>query len=75
LRSAFWRQDALFTYSIIFLLDVSGSMYDSNKLPLVVDAMKLLTENLREEDRISIVIYMVSEGQNRVLASGVSENN
>ena len=58
--------------NFVFLLDVSGSMYDSNKLPLVVDAMKLLTENLREEDRISIVTYA---GNDSVVLDGVSGEN
>lgn len=61
--------DDLPASNLVFLLDVSGSMYDSNKLPLVVDAMKLLTENLREEDRISIVVYA---GDEAVLLDGAS---
>ena len=61
--------DELPASNLVFLLDVSGSMYDSNKLPLVVDAMKLLTENLREEDRISIVVYA---GDEAVLLDGAS---
>lgn len=64
--------DDLPASNFVFLLDVSGSMYDSNKLPLVVDAMKLLTENLREEDRISIVTYAGSES---VLLDGASGEN
>jgi Ca-activated chloride channel family protein len=64
--------DELPASNFVFLLDVSGSMYDSNKLPLVVDAMKLLTENLREEDRISIVTYA---GDDAVVLDGVSGEN
>ena len=61
--------DELPASNFVFLLDVSGSMYDSDKLPLVVAAMKLLTENLREEDRISIVVYA---GDDAVLLDGAS---
>ena len=64
--------DELPASNFVFLLDVSGSMYDSNKLPLVVEAMKLLTENLREEDRISIVTYA---GNEAVLLDGASGEN
>jgi Ca-activated chloride channel family protein len=64
--------DELPASNFVFLLDVSGSMYDSNKLPLVIAAMKLLTENLREEDRISIVTYAGSEA---VLLDGASGEN
>ncbi|MFP4662376.1 MAG: vWA domain-containing protein [Halanaerobiales bacterium] len=43
--------------NLVFLIDVSGSMYDSNKLPLLKNALKLMVNQLREEDRISIVAY------------------
>lgn len=43
--------------NIVFLIDVSGSMADENKLPLVVKAFAMLAENLGENDRISIVTY------------------
>lgn len=42
---------------LVFLLDVSGSMSDANKLPLVKESMKLLVEQLGENDRIAIVTY------------------
>jgi Ca-activated chloride channel family protein len=48
--------------NLVFLLDVSGSMSDANKLPLVREAMKLLAEQLTENDRISIVVYASSTG-------------
>ncbi|MCX7772672.1 MAG: VWA domain-containing protein, partial [Clostridia bacterium] len=47
--------------NLVFLLDVSGSMEDSNKLPLVKEAFVKLVENLRTYDRISIVTYAGSE--------------
>lgn len=48
--------------NLVFLLDVSGSMEDENKLPLVKDAMKILVKNLRKQDRISIVVYAGAAG-------------
>lgn len=43
--------------NLVFLIDVSGSMYSEDKLPLVQQAFMLLTENLNPEDRVSIVTY------------------
>lgn len=43
--------------NFVFLLDVSGSMYSSDKLPLMIEAFKLLIDNLNDNDRISIVTY------------------
>lgn len=48
--------------NLVFLLDVSGSMTYENKLPLLKKSIKLLVEKLREEDRISIVVYAGSAG-------------
>ena len=48
--------------NIVFLIDVSGSMRDDNKLPLVKQSFSLLVDNLSEKDSVSIVTY----------ASGVS---
>lgn len=47
---------------LVFLIDVSGSMQDSDKLPLLVESLGLLVESLRENDRVSIVVYAGSEG-------------
>jgi Ca-activated chloride channel family protein len=49
--------------NLIFLIDVSGSMEAPNRLPLVKKSLKLLVDELRKEDLVSIVTY----------ASGVSE--
>ena len=43
--------------NFVFLLDVSGSMYSEDKLPLMVEAFKLLIDSLNDTDRISIVTY------------------
>ncbi|MFV0443054.1 MAG: von Willebrand factor type A domain-containing protein [Planctomycetaceae bacterium] len=42
---------------LVFLLDVSGSMSNNNKLPLVKQSMQLLVDQLGENDRIAIVTY------------------
>ena len=43
--------------TLVFLTDVSGSMRDDNKLPLVQQSLKLLTEQLTENDRVALVTY------------------
>jgi Ca-activated chloride channel homolog len=43
--------------NLVFLIDVSGSMSHPNKLPLVQASLKLLTEQLREKDKVAIVTY------------------
>ena len=48
--------------NLVFLLDVSGSMGRPNKLPLLKSAMRLLVEQLGENDRVAIVVYASSEG-------------
>ena len=48
--------------NLVFLLDVSGSMRDANKLPLVQSAMKLLVDQLDENDRVSIAVYASASG-------------
>jgi Ca-activated chloride channel family protein len=48
--------------NLVFLIDVSGSMQDPNKLPLVKASMKMLVEQLREEDKISLVVYAGAAG-------------
>jgi Ca-activated chloride channel family protein len=48
--------------NLVFLVDVSGSMDQPNKLPLVIKAMKLLVSQLRSNDRVAIVVYAGSSG-------------
>lgn len=48
--------------NLVFLLDVSGSMEDENKLPLLKKSFKLLLEQLSREDKISIVVYAGAAG-------------
>lgn len=58
--------------NIVFLIDVSGSMADANKLPLVAQAFAMLAENLGQNDRISIVTYA---GRDTVELEGESGAN
>jgi Ca-activated chloride channel family protein len=43
--------------NLVFLIDVSGSMSDENKLPLVKSSLKMLVDRLGEGDRVAIVVY------------------
>ncbi len=63
------KTETLPASNLVFLIDVSGSMDEADKLPLVKRAFLLLTENLRAEDRISIVTYASSDS---VVLSGAS---
>jgi Ca-activated chloride channel family protein len=49
--------------NLVFLLDVSGSMDEPNKLPLVKKAMRLLVGELDAKDKVSIVVYAGAAGQ------------
>ena len=48
--------------NLVFLLDVSGSMADEDKLPLLKTAMQMFTRELGENDRVSIVTYAGEAG-------------
>ena len=48
--------------NLVFLLDVSGSMAEPDKLSLVQQAMKMLVEELTEDDRVTIVTYSSTTG-------------
>ncbi len=50
------------TANLVFLLDVSGSMDEPNKLPLVKKAMRMLVNELDAKDRVSIVVYAGAAG-------------
>jgi Ca-activated chloride channel family protein len=49
--------------NFVFLIDVSGSMHSAIRLPLVKASLKLLIDNLREKDRVSIVVYAGAAGE------------
>ncbi|HEU4607628.1 MAG TPA: von Willebrand factor type A domain-containing protein [Chitinophagaceae bacterium] len=48
--------------NLVFLIDISGSMDMPNRLPLLKSAFKLLVDNLRTRDTVSIVVYGSSVG-------------
>lgn len=48
--------------NLVFLIDVSGSMGSPEKLPLVKQALYLLTDQLRPQDKVSIVVYAGAAG-------------
>jgi len=48
--------------NLVFLIDVSGSMADANKLPLVKKTLGLLLAQLRPQDRVAIVVYAGAAG-------------
>jgi Ca-activated chloride channel family protein len=48
--------------NLVFLIDVSGSMDSPQKLPLVKSALKLLVDQLTENDRVAIVVYAGGTG-------------
>jgi Ca-activated chloride channel homolog len=48
--------------NLVFLVDVSGSMLQPSKLPLVKESLRLLTEQLGENDRVAIVVYAGNSG-------------
>ncbi|TVO51606.1 vWA domain-containing protein [Denitromonas halophila] len=48
--------------NLVFLVDVSGSMRSANKLPLLKSSLKLLVQQLRAQDRISLVTYAGASG-------------
>ncbi len=48
--------------NLVFLIDVSGSMGDPNKLPLLKQAFRMLVNELRPEDRVAIVVYAGAAG-------------
>ncbi len=43
--------------NLVFLVDVSGSMNDANKLPLVKQSLRFILEKITERDRVSLVTY------------------
>ncbi len=58
--------------NLVFLLDVSGSMYEEDKLPLLQKSFSMLVEELTEKDTISIVTYASSD---KVVLEGESGDN
>lgn len=60
--------------NIVFLIDVSGSMEDYNKLPLVKASMNMLVDKLRGTDKVAIVVYAGNAGLVLPSTSGNNKN-
>ena len=56
--------------NLVFLIDVSGSMYGAERLDLVKSSLKLLVNNLRDKDRVAIVVYSGAAGERLLSTSG-----
>ena len=56
--------------NLVFLIDVSGSMWGANRLDLVKSSLKLLVNNLRNKDMVAIVTYAGSAGVKLEATSG-----
>ncbi len=62
LQGKSYENEELPASNLTFLIDVSGSMSNMNKLPLLKSAFKLLVNQLREKDKVSIVVYAGAAG-------------
>jgi Ca-activated chloride channel family protein len=62
LKTKALASEALPPANLVFLLDVSGSMNDPLKLPLLKQSFSLLVEQLRPQDTVSIVVYAGASG-------------
>jgi len=58
--------------NLVFLIDVSGSMYSEDKLPLLQKSFAMLATNLTAKDRVSIVTYA---GDDRIVLQGARGND
>lgn len=56
--------------NLVFLIDVSGSMWEASRLDLVKTSLKLLVNNLRDKDKVSIVVYAGNAGMKIESVSG-----
>ena len=56
------EEETLPASNLIFLIDVSGSMMDENKLPLVKASLQMLTDKLRPQDKVALVTYAGAAG-------------
>jgi Ca-activated chloride channel family protein len=57
LKAKSYSDDNMPPRNLVFLIDVSGSMNEPKRLPLVKESLRLLVEKLTEKDRVSIVTY------------------
>jgi Ca-activated chloride channel family protein len=64
------REENVPARNLVFLLDVSGSMMEADKLPLVKRGLSLMTDSLRPQDSIAIVVYAGNSGMVLPATSG-----
>lgn len=62
LQGKIYDNENLPAANLTFLIDVSGSMGNQNKLPLLKEAFKLLVNQLRPQDNVAIVVYAGAAG-------------
>jgi len=68
------KQHNLPPSNLVFLIDVSGSMQSADKLALLVKGLKMLTHQLRAQDRVAMVVYAGSSGLVLDSTSGDNKN-
>lgn len=73
LQGKTYKNDSLPASNLTFLIDVSGSMSSSNKLQLLKPAFKLLVNQLREKDKVAIVVYAGAAGMVLPPTSGANK--
>lgn len=74
LQGKIYENENLPAANLTFLIDVSGSMGSPNKLGLLKQAFKLLVNQLREKDKVSIVVYAGAAGVVLKPTSGKHKN-
>ena len=73
LQGKTYENEELPASNLTFLIDVSGSMSSENKLPLLKSAFKLLVNQLREKDKVAIVVYAGAAGMVLSPTNGVNK--
>jgi Ca-activated chloride channel homolog len=73
LQAKIIQQEKLPASNLVFLVDVSGSMGSAEKLPLLQQALKLLTDQLRPQDKVTLVAYAGAAGLVLPTTSGANK--
>lgn len=73
LKAKSMADDNLPASNFVFLIDVSGSMYGPTRLDLIKSSLKLLVNNLRDKDRVAIVVYSGAAGEVLPSTSGANK--
>lgn len=73
LQGKTYSNEELPVSNLTFLIDVSGSMSDDNKLPLLKSSFKLLVNQLREKDKVAIVVFAGAAGMVLPPTSGLEK--